>query len=139
MALSPHYLVDKSAAARLHIPEIETRLVLLAEQGHIATCSVIDLEIGFSARSAQHYRTIMDNRQRMSQLATSQSTLDLAVVLQRRLAEISRHRVPLPDLIIAACAIENDVTVLHYDRDFDVIARVSELRSEWAVPAGSVP
>ena len=139
MALTNGYLVDKSAAARLHIPEVETRLALLAEQGYIVTCSVIDLEIGFSARSSQHYRTIMDNRQKMSHLAISQSTLDLALVLQQRLAAISHRRVPLPDLIIAACAMENDVTVLHYDRDFDVIGSVSELRSEWVVPAGSVP
>jgi predicted nucleic acid-binding protein len=139
MALTADYLVDKSATARLHIREIDSRLSLLAEQGQLVTCSVIDLEIGFSARSGHHHRTIMDNRQRMSHVATSQSTLDLSLALQRRLADIGHHRVSIPDLIISACAIENDLVVVHYDRDFDTIGRVSELQSEWVVPAGSVP
>ena len=139
MALTGDYLVDKSAEARLHVPEIDSRLGLLAGHGRVVTCAIIDLEIGFSARSGHHYREIMDNRQAMSYVPTSQSTLDLALLLQRRLADTGHHRVAIPDLIISACAIENDLTVLHYDRDFDVIGSVSELRSEWVVPAGSVP
>jgi len=139
MALTGDYLVDKSAEARLHVPEIASRLGFLAGAGRVVACSVSDLEIGFSARSGQHYREIMDNRQAMSHAPTSQSTLDLALSLQRRLADIGHHRVSIADLIISACAIENDLTVLHYDRDFDVIGSVSELQSEWIVHAGSVP
>jgi len=33
------------------------------------------------------------------------------------------------DCLIAACAIRNGLTVLHRDRDFDVIARISNLDS----------
>lgn len=33
------------------------------------------------------------------------------------------------DVLIAACALRNDVTVLHKDRDYDVIARFSTLRT----------
>jgi predicted nucleic acid-binding protein len=33
------------------------------------------------------------------------------------------------DCLIAACAIRNGLTVLHRDRDFDVIARISNLES----------
>ncbi len=139
MALTGDYLVDKSAEARLHVPQIASRLGLLAGAGRVVTCSVSDLEIGYSARSGHHYREIMDNRQAMSHVATSQSTLDLALLLQRRLADIGHHRVSIADLIISACAIENDLTVLHYDRDFDVVGSVSELQSEWVVPSGSVP
>lgn len=139
MALTGDYLVDKSAEARLHVPEIASRLVLLAGAGRVVTCSVSDLEIGYSARSGHHYREIMDNRQAMSHVPTSQSTLDLALLLQRRLADIGHHRVSIADLIISACAIEHHLVVVHYDHDFDTIGRVSELRSEWVVPAGSVP
>lgn len=39
------------------------------------------------------------------------------------------------DCLIAAVAIANDATLLHSDRDFDVIARHTELRLE---PVGSV-
>jgi predicted nucleic acid-binding protein len=33
------------------------------------------------------------------------------------------------DCLIAACAIRHGLTVLHHDRDFDVLARVSPLES----------
>jgi predicted nucleic acid-binding protein len=33
------------------------------------------------------------------------------------------------DCLIAACALRNDLEVLHRDRDFDALARVSRLRS----------
>ena len=33
------------------------------------------------------------------------------------------------DCLIAACALRHDATVLHYDRDFDVIARVAGLKT----------
>ena len=32
------------------------------------------------------------------------------------------------DCLIAACALRNDLTVLHHDRDYDVLAKVSGLR-----------
>ena len=36
------------------------------------------------------------------------------------------------DCLIAVCAVRNDLTVLHHDRDFDQIARFAPLRS-WNV------
>jgi hypothetical protein len=34
------------------------------------------------------------------------------------------------DCLIAACAIRHGLTVLHHDRDFDAIARVSPLSAK---------
>jgi len=36
-------------------------------------------------------------------------------------------------------AERHSVTVLHYDDDFDRLAEVSGVRTEWVVPRGSVP
>ncbi len=44
----------------------------------------------------------------------------------------------MPDLLIAATAEADDLTVLHYDADFERIAAVSGQTSEWIVPAGSI-
>jgi predicted nucleic acid-binding protein len=44
--------------------------------------------------------------------------------------------VKLPDLLVAATAERHDVTVLHYDHDFDLIADVTGQRVEWIVPRG---
>lgn len=48
------------------------------------------------------------------------------------LAERSQHRaVPLPDLLIAACAEGAELTVLHYDADFERIAKLTEQAVQW--------
>ena len=33
------------------------------------------------------------------------------------------------DCLIAVCAVRNDLTVLHHDRDFDQLARIAPLRA----------
>jgi predicted nucleic acid-binding protein len=44
----------------------------------------------------------------------------------------------IPDLLVAAAAEERDLTLLHYDNDFDLIATVTGQRCEWVAPAGSI-
>jgi predicted nucleic acid-binding protein len=51
---------------------------------------------------------------------------------------LARMPVPIPDLIVAAAAEEASLTVLHYDADFDQIAKVTGQPVEWVVPRGSV-
>ncbi|MEY2441014.1 MAG: hypothetical protein QOJ46_440, partial [bacterium] len=48
---------------------------------------------------------------------------------QRELARTSRHRVPIPDLMIAACAQQNAADIVHVDRHFDVLASVLHFNS----------
>jgi predicted nucleic acid-binding protein len=43
------------------------------------------------------------------------------------------------DLMIAAAAEAAGLVVLHYDHDFDLIAKVTGQPVEWIVPAGTVP
>ena len=51
---------------------------------------------------------------------------DRAVEVQALLADQGQHRAPsLPDLIIAATAELTGLTVLHLDKDFDLIAEVT--------------
>ena len=46
--------------------------------------------------------------------------------MQRLLAERGQHRAPsIPDLLIAAAAELNQRTVLHLDKDFDLIAELT--------------
>jgi predicted nucleic acid-binding protein len=55
------------------------------------------------------------------------------------LAGASQHRhFRLPDLIIAATAEVNGVTVLHYDADYDRIAQVTGQPVEWVAAKGSL-
>jgi predicted nucleic acid-binding protein len=41
-------------------------------------------------------------------------------------------------LLIAAAAEQADLIVLHYDADFDLIAKATGQRCEWVVPAGTI-
>ena len=58
--------------------------------------------------------------------------------VQGELARRGQHRrVRLPDLLVAAIAELGDLTVLHYDRDFDRVATATGQPCEWVVPPGT--
>jgi hypothetical protein len=72
-------------------------------------------------------------------VAIDQSVLDGAVAVQDALAERSQQRgAKIVDLLIAAAAEAAGLVVLHYDRDFDLIAGITGQPTEWIVPAGTV-
>lgn len=51
---------------------------------------------------------------------------DRAVAVQQALADVGHHRAPsISDLLIAATAEVSRLTVLHVDKDFDLIAGVT--------------
>lgn len=139
--MNARYLADRSALARLNRPSVSARLEPLIETGQIATCSVVMLELLFSARSPIDYRVTRERLSLSFELAEmDQGVLDRAVELQAALAERSQHRgVALPDLMLAATAERHGLIVLHYDADFDLIAVVSGQPMEWVVARGSVP
>jgi predicted nucleic acid-binding protein len=65
----------------------------------------------------------------------------LADVENRRrsfLAERSQRGREIPDLFVAAAAVELDLTVLRDDADFDHIAEMIGQDGQWVVPAGSI-
>lgn len=62
-----------------------------------------------------------------------------ALDIQRVLAATGQHRQPIQDLLVAATALEHGAVVLHYDRDFDLLAAVAGLRARWIFPAGTRP
>ena len=52
---------------------------------------------------------------------------DRAVAIQLALADLGRHRGPsIPDLLIAATAESAGLTVSHLDKDFELIAEVTD-------------
>jgi predicted nucleic acid-binding protein len=58
---------------------------------------------------------------------------------QLALAPSGDHRrVPPADLLLAAAAEKAGVALVHYDRDYERIAAVSDLRHEWLVPDGAL-
>ncbi len=137
--MKPRFLVDKSALERMPVALVRERLAPILEAGEAATCAIIDLEVLYSARNHQDHQQIRQRRAlAYHSVAIDQSTLDRALSIQAELARTGRHRVPIPDVLIAAVALEAGLTILHYDHHFDLIAEVTGQPAEWVVERGSV-
>ncbi len=134
------YLADKSALARMHHRAVAARLAPLLIGGDVGTCGVIDLEVLYSARTHADLVAVREERATLPHLETSQVDFDRAIDVLEQLARTGHHRAAgIPDLLIAAIAERHNLTVLHYDKDYDLIAGVTKQRVEWVVPSGSVP
>jgi predicted nucleic acid-binding protein len=133
------YLADKSALARVHHQDVLHRVGALYLNGRIATCGLIDLELLFSARSAEAHAEVLADRRFLPRVPCGDAAADRAIEVQGELARTGRHRLPIEGLLIAAAAELSGLTVLHYDADFDVIGEVTGQPTEWVVPSGTVP
>lgn len=138
MALTARYLADKSALARFSHVAVEQRLRPLIEEGMVATCAIVDLEVLYSARNAADYQAILEERRGFESVPITSEVMGRALEVQGLLARRGQHRVPIPDLILAAAAESVRLAVLHYDADFERIARVTKQKHEWVVPRGTV-
>ena len=136
--MSTSWLIDKSALVRLGSSPDAEEWANRVERGLVAISSVTLLEAGFSARSAVELARAMGSPPlaAMPVEYLTPAAEDRAVEVQRLLAERGQHRAPsIPDLLIAAAAELNQRTVLHLDKDFDLIAElttqaVERLRTE---------
>ena len=136
--MTARYLVDKSALARFPRKPVGDRLRPLLEDGLVATCAIIDLEVLYSARSAADYERTLQERRALPDAPITPDVLNTALDTQHQLAKRGQHRLAIPDLIIAAAAQAADLAVLHYDADFERIATITGQTQEWVVPRGSI-
>ncbi len=122
------WLIDKSALVRLALsPEADTWASRI-ERGLLRISTVTLLEVGFSARSAGDLRTGLDQPPLASMPVEylTPKVEDRALAVQISLAEGGVHRAAsIPDLLIAATAELAQLTVLHVDKDFELIAQVT--------------
>jgi predicted nucleic acid-binding protein len=137
-------LLDNSAWSRLLVGGIPAprreKVIEWLEGGRLGTCLPFLLEAGYSARSAGDRRELMGRLEQLPRLRVDDDVERAALAAQRELAEVGHHRLPPSDLVIAACAARAGGGVLHYDRDYDLIAERSGLSFEsiWVAPAGSL-
>jgi predicted nucleic acid-binding protein len=109
-------VLDKSALARG--PAIDEAL------GEPCLCAITRLEMLYSARSPQSYDELVVQLDAFHQLRVDAETIATALTAQRDLAAQGRNRVPIPDLLIAACAQQHQAAVLHVDRHYETLSRV---------------
>ena len=138
MGVMPLYLADKSALARFQSSSVSDRLGPLLVDGLVATCPIVDLEVLYSARSLDDYEAILAERSALPSYPITTAVTDRAIGVQHLLARQGHHRIPIPDLLIAAVAEVNGIAVIHYDADYDRIAAVTDQPTEWVAPRGSI-
>ncbi len=134
------YLADKSALARLHLPAVREELEPLIARALVGICGVTELELLFSARNIQERSRMKEQlAASLDHIDTPEDIWDQAAEIQEALTEQAQHRsASIPDLLVAATAQARGLEILHYDRDFDTIARYTEQPSRWVVPPGTV-
>ena len=95
---------------------------LLGEQ--IAVCDPVRMEVLAGARDETHLAFLHRLLARATTLPTTPAHYDQAAAIYRRgrTSGITVRR--LTDCLIAAVAIDQEVALLHADRDFDAIASV---------------
>jgi hypothetical protein len=140
MAAVASHLADTSALARLRHPPVASVLGPLIEAGLVATCGVIEFELGWAARtSAEHDQVRADRDLGYEWLPIRDEDWRRALDVQGALWRSGRIRaVGFSDLLIAAVAERERVTVLHYDSDYDYIAAVTGQPMQWVAPRGTI-
>jgi predicted nucleic acid-binding protein len=110
------------------------------EAGEIAVCLPFLLEAGYTARSGDDHATLLTDLALLPRVNIDSEVELLSMRAQGELAAVGHHRLPPTDIVIAACAHRAGHAVLHYDRDYDLIAEHTtlEFESDWMAPAGSL-
>jgi predicted nucleic acid-binding protein len=122
------WLIDKSALVRLAASPDAADWAGRIERGLVRITNVTRLEIGYSARSGPDLRTGL-RQPPVSAMPVEYLTPaieDRALEVLTLLADRGQHRAPsIPDLLIAATAELAGLTVLHCDKDFELIVAVT--------------
>ena len=119
------WLIDKSALVRLADSPDAEEWADRIHRGLVRITNLTRLEIGYSARNDDDARSVFTTPP-VSAMPVEYMTPaieDRALQVQILLAGRGQHRAPsIPDLIIAATAELVGLTVLHLDKDFELIS-----------------
>lgn len=128
------WLIDKSAYARLdRTPDSDLWVARIA-RGLVQISSLTRLEIGFSFRNFSEASVEVSSPPLLTMPIAylTPAIEDRAVEIQMLLTQSGHHRAPsIPDLLIAATAEKLGMSVLHADKDFDLIVELTGQPAEW--------
>ena len=123
-------LADTSVWATRHrLPgslsdELTDRIV----NGEIATCDAVRSELLYSARNHREFRQLRSELDALPDCPIEKPQWVRALDVYEQLAARggSHHRrIAFQDLLIAAAAETAGIGLLHYDRDYELIARIT--------------
>lgn len=118
---------------------VRNRFAQLLTEGRLAACQMTALEYLNNAPDPVGYEILWGALMAHRWVDVTATAMDRALEVHRELGRVSQHRhFRLPDLIIAATAELAGMTVLHYDADYDRIAKITGQAVEWVAPKGSL-
>jgi predicted nucleic acid-binding protein len=135
------FLLDTSALVRLLRDQaVRSRWEQQITAGLVAVCPLVELELLYTARSTKHrveLRELIAGA--FAWVPMPDRAFARAADVQEVLTQHGQHRsAGAVDLLVAAAAELNSLTLVHYDRDFDQVARASGQAAIWLAPAGSI-
>lgn len=137
-------LADTSAWAwsrRPGLQDLRSEFDALVEDREIATCDMVRLELLYSAQNEAEFRELAADLQALVDCPIGEPVWKRALWVYGELARgggAHQRAVKHPDLLIAAAAEAAEVTVLHYDEDFERIASITGQRHRWLARPGSL-
>lgn len=135
-------LFDTSVWAWRRAPTVESWFRTSFLNGELALCEMVALEILSGAPNGTWYeetRALLSGAPWVNMGAAEwQRALEVHALMERQLGTNARRGVKHTDLFIAAAAELNGLPLVHYDQDFDVIARVTGQPAVWVAPRGSL-
>lgn len=133
-------VVDTSAFSRAHHPDVreQWKEALLADRLRIS--AAVRMEILLSARDGAGFDLLAEQLSALRPAPLTAAVIRAAEGAMRALAHRSAgaQRIPIVDYLVGAAAQETGAAVIHYDRDYDILAEVMEFESVWLAPAGTL-
>jgi predicted nucleic acid-binding protein len=137
-------LADTSAwswSRRRAYPELRYAFDTALVDGELATCDMVRLELLHSARSATEFAEIRQELAALPDCPIEKGQWDRALWVYEQLSAqggAAQRSVKHADLLIAAAAEAADITVLHYDEDYDRIAAITGQPTRSLAPKGTL-
>jgi predicted nucleic acid-binding protein len=138
LAMATH-LIDKSAWVRLGDDGVDAQWPAALLAGGLAVTGIAMIEVLVGSRSGAQFTIDRQDLDAMPRLALNERVVERALGIPGMMVGAGTHRAPSPaDLVSAGCAELNGLTVLHYDKDFDLIAAVTNQPTQWLAPPGTL-
>lgn len=105
----------------------------------VLVCDLVILELVRLAPNEKRAREVTERLDAFQLVPMPAKLWARARDLQLLLTTSGDHRrIPPVDLLIGAAAETAGVTLIHYDRDYERIAKISALKHKWFLPDGTL-
>ena len=135
-------LADTSAwTSRRRDPTVSAEFERQLEAGEIATCAMVKLELLWETQDSAIFGRRRGLLDALDEIVIDERVWTRATDVFEQLGSdgpLHHRRVKIPDLLIAAAAELAGVPVCHYDRDFELIAKVTGQPVRALAPLGSL-